>query len=135
MTTFEDLKQAFKSSPEEMFKQIDALDAKARHKLLVENVEGRLQDNRVEDEDSVTALPREYRRQAGVRWDHFGYVLHYFDRPMLEHQLRGHLEIETEDSKATYMRNMLATLAWMSINHDSEDADSEVTPVKKRRRG
>lgn len=119
--TFDDLLQAYRTSPAELFKQLDSLNAQQRRDLLVDNVERRLHSNRVEEEDQIALLPREYRRLAGVRWDHFGYVLHYFEPSMMEHQLKGHLEIEAEDEKATYMRNMLAMLVWMSVDHEGAD--------------
>lgn len=136
--TFDELLQAYRTSPDELFKQANSLSAQERHDLLIENAEKRLHANRVEEEDQVTVLPREYRKLAGVRWEHFGYVLHYFDRKMLEHHLLGHLAIEREDAKATYMRNMLAMLAWMGTDHSLDEAqefEADAVGKRGRRRG
>ena len=138
MTSFDDLIAAYRTSSAELFKQVEALSAQKRHDLLLENIERKLHANRVEEEEQVASLPREYRRLAGVRWDHFGYVLHYFDRSMLERQLQGHLEIEVEDSKAAYMQHMLEMLVWMSIDHvldEGQEFEADAVSRRGRRRG
>lgn len=113
MATFEDLQQAYVSSPTELFAALDGLSQREQGDLLLAGLARGLRKNRVESEEAYGELPREFRRGT-TRWDHYDYLLHWFDQEMMQRHVESHLA--ANDPESVYLRNGLALLVWKSID-------------------